>query len=108
MSKKTKTAVAAPEFPCSVETYCRPDYYWRSKFTENFKEPSCFNCGVSIKRYRITFEEIHEPNEVLEQRLLWLWMQSDNHHDWNPLKAVASQLGVELDPSQFGINRKKP
>lgn len=69
-------------------------------------EPSCFNGIVSIKRYRITVEEIEEPAEVLQARVQALWDECDNHHNWQPLKSVAAGLGYELK-GKFGSAKRK-
>lgn len=58
--------------------------------------PSCFNGIVRVKRYRITIEEIEEPNEVIKARIQQLCDESKNHHDWCPLQIAAHKYGLEL------------
>ena len=58
--------------------------------------PYCFNGIVAVRRYRVTIEEIEEPNEVIQERLQKLWDKSKNHHDWGHLQAVARRYGLDL------------
>jgi hypothetical protein len=69
--------------------------------------PSCFNGIVRVHRYRVTVERIEEPVEVIRDRLLKLWRESDNHHYYSPLQGVAERLGVELPAGDFGRDRKR-
>lgn len=59
-------------------------------------EPSSFNGDVRFRKYRITVEEIEEPNEVLAGRLQKLWDECDNYHHWTPLKEAAASIGYTL------------
>ena len=106
-AKKRRRAEAAPvpEFPIVVETFHVPDAYTRGRVEQS--EPSCFNGDVRVRRYRITFDLIDEPNEVLSARLQALWDASDNHHQWHPLRAAAEKIDYELQGSP-GSNRQKP
>ncbi len=70
------------------------------------KEPSCFNGNVSIKKYRITIEEVEEPKEVYEQRLQKLWDECDNSHHLKPLRSEAKNIGYEL-VGDAGKNKPK-
>lgn len=105
--KKKSTKHKAPEkpqFPVSFETFLRPGFYNRS--TLEHKEPSCFNGYVAIRKYRITFEEVDEPIEVLRERILRLWKDCDNPHHRHPLQITANELGLELDYRDYGSNLK--
>lgn len=104
MSRKTKTVSPLP-LKRSFETFKPVDYFTQGQMEE--KEPSCFNGYVNVRRYRITVEQIEEPKEVLESRLLKLWRETDNHHDWQPLKNAAAQIGITLPHSELGRDRKK-
>ena len=59
---------------------------------------TCWNGVVSVKKYRITIEEVEEANGVVA-RLQELWDRSDNHHHWYPLQAAAKAIGYELQGS---------
>jgi hypothetical protein len=94
---KTQKAGAGSLHPVvrrSFETFQKLDSWREGQLTS--KEPWCFNGGVGIWKYRITVEEIEEPKEVLEARLRKLWRECDNHHHWQPLQAVAKELGITL------------
>jgi hypothetical protein len=95
--RKTPAPVKAPveRLVMSFDTFRRPSIYQVSNMTQD--RPSCFNGNVEIKRYRVTFEEIEEPIEVLRDRVKELWRHCDNSHHWEPLKTVARGLGIELD-----------
>jgi hypothetical protein len=69
--------------------------------------PFCFNRIVGVKKYRVTVEEIQEPDSVIVGRIKSLWRQSGNHHDWEPLKKAAIKYGVELDHKELGIERRR-
>jgi len=83
-----------PEFPQSFETFYKPGSYDRANLTA--REPSVFNGTVSIRRYRVTFEEVEEPREVLIDRLADLWRECKNHHHGELLRRAAAELGIEL------------
>ena len=93
--KKTKkpTTIEKPK-KTEIETF-RDIRGW---FLDNLiqKEPSCFNSILSIKKYRVTVEEIEEPKEVLIERLQKLWDECQNHHHWSVLKTAAKELGITL------------
>lgn len=80
--------------PSVFETFREFGSWERGRVEQN--EPSCFNGKVSIRKYRITVEEVDEPKEVLEARLRKLWRECDNHHHWRPLHAEAEKLGITL------------
>ncbi len=89
----------------TFETFRAPSQWERDRLT--CKEASCFNGEVSVKKYRVTWEEVIEPNEVIVARLRKLWTECDNHHHWNPIREAARKYGVELDMNDAGIARKK-
>ena len=78
----------------SFETFRKIGSYEQSNLME--KEPSAFNGWVRIVKYKVTVEPIEESKEVLIDRLQKLWDECDNSHHWQPLQAVAKQLGYEL------------
>lgn len=105
MSKKKRAAPkpkAPPEFPKVIETFFKPTEWSLRRFEHS--EPSCMNGQVSIKRYRLTVEEIEEPIEVLHERLRKLWRQETNPHRWGPIKSEAKRLGLDLDDSEMGVD----
>ena len=65
------------------------------------EQPSCFNGRVSIRKYRVVVEVIDEPDEIMIARLRKLWIECDNMHQWQPLRAAAKRLGVELKFSEM-------
>ena len=70
------------------------------------KDPFCWNGIVGVRRYLVTVEEIVDSKEVIEARLMKLWEECDNHHDWYPLDATAKSFGIELPRERCGIKRK--
>lgn len=68
--------------------------------------PSCFNGMVEVEKYKIIIEKIIEPKEVYQERLQKLWDECDNHNHWEPLKATAKRLEVELIGNS-GSKRKR-
>lgn len=58
--------------------------------------PSCFNGVVSVRKYRVTVEQIDEPVEVIRERIQALWDRCDNHHHYAPLKSAAAAVGLTL------------
>lgn len=62
-------------------------------------EPTIFNGEVSVKRYRVTVEEIVEPKEVLKERLQMLLKQGGHLGNAQAIRAEAKRLGIELDPA---------
>jgi hypothetical protein len=100
----TPAQPAPPEFPVAIETFHKPGSYERGQWVRN--APSVGNGEVSVRRFRITVEEIAEPVEVLAERLRGLWRGTTNHHHWDPLKAEARRLGVTLDDRELGADVK--
>ena len=96
MSKAKKVKQQDPPTPYrrTFETYRRVGDWEEGTLT--MKAPSCFNGVVSIRRYRVTVEEIEEPVGVLEARLRKLWVECKNHHEWQPLQNEARRLGITL------------
>jgi len=93
------------KLPHSFETFRKPGAYAESQLKDS--EPSCFNGGVSVRRYRVTFEEIEEPKDALIQRLRKLWAECDNHHHWGPLQAEAAKLGITLSHDDIKPRKRK-
>lgn len=91
------------EFPKILETF-RDIGAWEFNQISQ-PEPSCFNDRVRINKYKITVEEINEPNEVYGERLERLWINSNNHHDIDPLKKAATKIGYEFK-GEWGSNKK--
>ena len=82
MAKKQK-APEAPPYPKVIETFREPGYSISGLRQE---EPSCFNGIISVRRYRVTVEEIQEPDEVIAARILKLMAENNNHHHTYPLQ----------------------
>jgi hypothetical protein len=80
-----------PAYPKVIESFRSVGDYELNNMRHS--EPSCFNGIVSVRRYRITVEEIEEPKQVIAERLEKLWVESDNHHHWQPLQNAAARIG---------------
>jgi hypothetical protein len=108
VKKQAKSKAKQPRVPLSitVETFNDPAYEMQRMNSHVWNAPYCINGTVSLRRYRITAVEIDEPIEVLRDRLAKLWRESDNYHHRQPLRAVAAELGMELDPLHFGMDRR--
>lgn len=108
VSKKHKLpADAKPVLANSIisfDTFRKIGFYEQLNLKR--EEPTCFNGGVSIRKYKVTIELIEEPNEVLAERLQKLWDECDNHHHWTPLKNAALQIGYELKGSAGSLQKK--
>lgn len=68
--------------------------------------PSCFNRNVSVKKFKVTVEEIEEPTEIIAGRLQKLWDECDNWNHRGPLKQAAKKIGYVLK-NALGTKRKK-
>ena len=99
MKKKTLVKEDAPEV---YESFSKPHSY--SLHIQN--DPYCFNSMVGVRKYKITIEIVDEPIEVIHERLEHLWVTSDNHHDWQPLKTQAKKYNYEFKGT-VGSKRKK-
>lgn len=60
------------------------------------KNPTCFNGVVSVKKYKVTIEEIDEPIEEIHKRLQDMWDNTDNPHHREPLRREAKKYGLSL------------
>lgn len=109
MTKKKRAnatqATPADTFPRSFDFFGAPSWYEMRQYASH-SEPSCFNGFVRVERYRVTFERVDEPVEVIHARLLALWRASDNHHHIGPLRAKAAEYGLVLDMSEWRKDRK--
>ncbi len=76
------------------ETFRRLGDFQRRSLEQG--EPSCWNGEVNVKKMRVVFEEIEEPDEVIRARIQKLWDECDNHHHRDPLRAVAKKYGLDL------------
>lgn len=72
----------------------------------NADAPSSVNGYVRVRRHRIIVEVIDEPIEVIRERLLKLWRETDNHHHMQPLKVAAKRYGIELPQDECGVWRR--
>jgi len=106
MAKKNKTvnAPVKPVYPMSIETF-RDVGGWELNSMRDF-EPSAMNGWVRFKKYKVTVDIIEEPIEVYQERLEYLWVTCDNHHNYSPIKHAALSIGYELK-GEFGSQRKK-
>ena len=107
MIKKPKKPVVPKVFiyeKQTIETFHKPGT--REIASLKCESADCGNGNVSIRRYKITFEEIPEPKDVLAKRLQSLWDHSETYHDSEPLKSAAIELGYELQGDR-GSKRKK-
>jgi hypothetical protein len=86
----------------SAEVFGRP--YLGSVEHGNNQSPSAFNGTVRFRRYRVSVDEIDEPDQVLIDRLRKLWAECDNHHNLSPIQQAAAQFGIELKHE----DRKRP
>lgn len=100
MSKKNK----APSV-IVAETFRQIGEWELGRLTQS--HPSVFNGQVSVERYRITVERIEERPAVIHERLQRLWEESNNHHEWHPLKAAAAAHGYELRGDQGARHKKR-
>ena len=109
MRKKKEPPKPMPHeaFKKSIETF--NDYAINSAMSNCISDkPSSFNSNVQVRKYKITVEMIEEPIEIIQERIINLWEECDNHHHWKPLKAMAERYNCldKLTSESFGI--KKP
>lgn len=102
---KKKKVKAEPRYPIVFETF-REMGDW--EVINMRRGPSCFNGNVSAIKYRITVEIVEEPQDVIAARLEKLWRECDNHHHYQPIFTTAKRLGVDLNPEDYGIDRRRP
>lgn len=105
MAKKKKpapTPTPEPKYPIIFETF-REVGNWE-KSTLRSDTPSCLNGWVNYRKYKITFELVEEPKEVLEKRLEMLWVTGYNMHHYTPLQIAASKIGYTFK-GNFGEKR---
>ena len=93
--EKKKQSYQAPEIPKvrSFETFRKIGNCEESNLRQN--GPSCIN-SLRVKKYRVTIEEIDEPDEVICQRLQYLWDNTTNHHHADRLISAAQKYGYKL------------
>lgn len=97
MAKKTIIPIPIEDVKpthISFETFRKIGSYEISNILKD--KPSCFNVEVSFRKYKVTIEEVIEPQEVLAERLQTLWDECDNYHHWTPLKEAANSIGYVL------------
>lgn len=104
-SKNGSAESSAESSTVSFETFKKIGSYEQSNLL--FKEASCFNGFVNIRKYKITIELIEESSEILAERLQKLWDECDNYHHWTPLRNTAKQIGYELQGSAGSRKKTK-
>lgn len=82
------------QFPITFETFRCIDGYQQAAIT--LDEPAAYNGLVQVKRYRVTVEEIEEPDEVICSRLQRLWDECKNHHVSRDLARYAKQYNYQF------------
>lgn len=87
-----------------IVTYRYPE---RAVLDLRQEEPSCFNGEVRFRKYRVTFERVDEPHEVLAARIQTLWDTTTNHHHTDSLRNAAASIGYKL-VGERGSARHKP
>ena len=103
-SKRQVERIATPT-RYEFETFQRVGAYEASSLKSD--EPSCFNGIIRVRKWRVVFEQIDEPQEVIQERILKLWRTCDNHRHQEPLRRAAATVGLELDGTEFGVERKR-
>jgi hypothetical protein len=102
-NKKEKQADVKSKI-ISFETFRNIGLYEITNLKRDY--PTCFNGQVSVLKYKITVEQIEEPNEVYVERLNKLWAECDNSHHWTPLRLLARKYGAELNMDDVGKIKK--
>lgn len=102
MAKKKEIIAEAPKYPKVLETFYDIGDYELNRLKRD--SPACFNGIVTFKRYRITVELIDEPDMLYAERLEKLWVESDNHHNYQPLAAAARSIGY-IFQGEHGCNK---
>lgn len=87
-------------------TFKEIDKFEEDRLTQTI--PTCFNCLVRVKRFKVTVEEIIEAPEILQARLQRLWDHSNNYYDSAALESTALKLGYKLKGKRGGKNRTRP
>lgn len=107
--RKKPAPPPTPSLPIVGEMFATPQTIaWAvENMTRCHDEPSCVNATVRFRRYRITVEEVAEPVEVLHERLRQLWYLCDNHHEWDPIREAAKEVGLTLDIKDVGKLRRR-
>lgn len=90
----------------SFETFREVGAFERSSLKRD--DPSCFNGWVNYRKWRVTFEPVDEPIEVLQARVQELWENETNSHHRFPLRAAAKELGFELQGDMGAKARARP
>jgi len=65
---------------------------WAIETLKRRNEPSSFNMGVNVKRYKLKIELIEEPKEVLVQRCKELYKKEDNWHNKESIGEFVQRL----------------
>lgn len=94
MKSKRTARPSGPVYPIQFETFRSIGGWEVSRLKQD--EPSCFNGGVSVRKYRVTIELVDEPAEAIRARIQALWDKCDNPHHWGPLHAAAAKYGLTL------------
>ncbi len=84
------------------ETYEKfGDYEVRNMTSD---KPRAFNAMVKVARYKVTIEKVstvEEDHEAIQK----LWENSDNYHNYSPIKNFAKSIGYDV-VGDFGANLK--
>lgn len=75
--------------PIIFETFKNISDYYILQMKKD--HPDCFNSKVQIKKYKVTIEEIKEPDDIYIERLKTLYKISDNWHNRNAIQRFAKK-----------------
>ncbi len=74
------------------ETFKELDNYDKEEWAR--VKPSCHNRFLRITKYRVTIEEVDEPDEVIRDRIRQLWHGTTNHYHRDTLRSAAREYGI--------------
>lgn len=96
MARRKSTPAQKPEPPepwrFETETYVRP---YERYDTPIFQHPAEINGRVQVRRYRVVYELIDEPLEVIHERLIALWL-SESGRALDAIEREALRYGLDV------------
>jgi hypothetical protein len=84
-----------------IETFRPPSHINRRESDWNI--PRAFNNYVMVKRYKMTIEEIVEPDEVVIGRLKKLYKETTNHYTRSSIASYA-RINYDIDLEEIEGN----
>jgi hypothetical protein len=95
MALRKKSDSGDSPFPTTFQTFFPVGTHNIRDWTQS--KPSSFNALIRVKKYRVTIEEVQEPEDVIIDRLVELYKNADSYRERAAIEDYAEACGFNID-----------